>query len=216
MPVRVDRLPRRLTNRSRPAELERITFPAPLQNTVAPLKFHHWQAEILHNTLPLLPLYYISPCFHFRPSSFPPKCDFFILLQADILLTHNRSGFATVQITVNLKRRNVLCKCVGHLSVTIFIVINCWRLDSLSVSHSFLYLLRYRAKVENVKPSINDTKDHFRAGRRRTRILLYRPDFWNPAGEGVDKGELTHLPRDLRHYTEIHMRNQLKQLQLFI
>lgn len=29
------------------------------------------------------------------------------------------------------------------------------------------------------------------------RNLLYRPDFWDPASEGMDKGELTHLPTDL-------------------
>lgn len=34
------------------------------------------------------------------------------------------------------------------------------------------------------------------------RNLLYRTDFWDPASKGVDKGEFTHLPADLWHYTE--------------
>lgn len=126
MPVRVDRLPRRLTNRSQPAELERIIFPAPLQNIVAPLKFHHWQAEILHNTLPLLPLYYILPCFHFRPYSFSPKVWFF-LTAVDWYTSHSQSiwfcNSAHYKI-VNTRVRNVPCKPVSQLGATAFIVIN--------------------------------------------------------------------------------------------
>lgn len=34
------------------------------------------------------------------------------------------------------------------------------------------------------------------------RTLLYRYEFWDPAGKGVDKGELAHLPTDLRLHTE--------------
>lgn len=37
---------------------------------------------------------------------------------------------------------------------------------------------------------------------RSMRILLHRYDFWGPASKGVDKGELAHLPTDLRLHTE--------------